>query len=114
MSPTSRIGMAFLVVSLLTIIPYTVFRHNGRGDFHRLEVEVEMMKSGNEKIFQANQKMRRKIASYKTHPQLIERVAREKLQLARKNELVLIFDDSVSVRTTKVSVPELAPPASEE
>ena len=112
MSPTSRIGMAFLVVSLLTIIPYIVFKHNGREDFHRLEAEVETMRKGNEKLFEENQKMRRKITSYKTHPQLVERVAREKLQLARKNELVLIFDDPVTAKPVKEkpAQPEPQPP----
>ena len=73
------------------------------------------MREGNEKLFHENQKMRRKIASYKTHPQLVERVAREKLQLARKNELVLIFDEPVTTPTARTGkTKEPRPPASKE
>ena len=84
--------MAFLVVALLTIIPYTVFKRNGREDYHRLKAEVAQMREGNARFDNENRRLRDKIDAYKTDPRLIERMARERLQLARPGEMVLIFE----------------------
>ncbi|MEO1271824.1 MAG: septum formation initiator family protein, partial [Myxococcota bacterium] len=77
----------------LTIIPYTVFKRNGREDYHRLQAEVAHMREGNVRFANENRRLSDKIEAYKTDPRLIERMARERLQLARPDEIVLIFEE---------------------
>ena len=101
--------MAFLVVALLTIIPYTVFKRNGREDYHRLQAEVTAMREGNQRFATENRRLRDKIDAYKTDPRLIERMARERLQLARPDDVILIFEGDEAPRTTPDGAAEATP-----
>lgn len=93
MSAASRVAMALLVIAVLTAVPYFFLKSNGRTEYERLKNEAEDMKAGNAAIRHDNDRMRERIDAFRTHPRLIERRARERLHVARPNEVIFVFDE---------------------
>ena len=91
MSPGSKIALALLILALLTYLPYHVVKHDSSADYRRLSIEVDRMRAGNEALQGENDRLRHKIASSRTDPQLMERLARDRLLLVRPDELILVF-----------------------
>lgn len=103
MSPTSRIAMALLVLALVTTIPYYIVKNRGRAEHQRVAAEVEVMREGNEALRLDNARQRRKLQALRTDPRLIERRARDRLNLARPDDVVLVFEPEVRPVAPKVA-----------
>ena len=105
MSAASRIAMALLVITILTVVPYFFLKSNGRTEHERLMAEVEDMRQGNERIEEDNAKMRERIDAFRTNPKLIERRARERLHVARPDEVIFFFDAPPPIEAGKEAAP---------
>ena len=96
MSPGSKIAVALLVLGTLTYLPYHAFRHDGE-EYQHLANEVERMREGNEALRIENGELRQRIEASRSDPRVMERQARERLMLARPDELILVFPEQDSL-----------------
>ena len=65
-----------------------VFHENGILNAYRFEQEQVKMKEGNEGLRRQNDLLRQDIASLKSDPYAIEKIAREKLNLAKPGDQI--------------------------
>jgi cell division protein DivIC len=78
-------GIVAVGVALLLFVPAMARRHSMQQEIQRLDAEI---------IRQENleKQQRQEIESLKTDPSYVERVARDKLNLARPNETIFRFE----------------------
>ena len=72
----------------MLLIIMAVFHENGILNAYRFEQEQVKMKEGNEGLKQQNDLLRQEITALKSDPYAIEKIAREKLNLAKTGDLV--------------------------
>ncbi len=82
-----RIILLSLGFFLLLII-MAVFHENGILNAYRFEQEQVKMKEDNEDLKHANESLRQDIAALKSDPYAIEKIAREKLNLAKPGDQI--------------------------
>jgi len=109
-SPGSKIALALFVLGLLTYLPYHVIKHDSGVEYKRLSGEVGSMKAANEALRVENSRLRKHIKSFRTDPRLLERRARERLLMARPDELILVFPSKEEPELPK-HIPALERPA---
>lgn len=97
MSPGSKIALALFVLGILTYLPYHAFRHDSSQEYLRLAGEVDVMRAGNDQLRQENDDLRRRIDASRSDPRVMERQARERLMLARPDEIILVFPEQDAV-----------------
>ncbi len=83
--------MALLTLGLLTYLPYHVIKHDSGVEYQRLASEVDIMKAGNKALERENDRLRARIEAFRTDPRLLERRARERLLVARDEDVILVF-----------------------
>lgn len=111
MSAASRIAMALFVVALLTVIPYIFLKSDGPKEYARLQTEVERMRARNAELTQENAQLSDRLEVLRHNPRLIERQARERLHLARPDEVIFVFDEEPALPASTDAAPaEEAPP----
>jgi cell division protein FtsB len=101
--------MALLVLALVTTVPYYIVKNRGRAEHDRVEAEVEHMQRDNETLRLENERQRRKLMAFRTNPRLIERRARDRLNLVRPDELILVFEPN-SNRPSRAPSADSTPP----
>ena len=72
----------------MLLIIMAVFHENGILNAYRFEQEQVKMKEGNEGLKQQNDLLRQEITALKSDPYAIEKIAREKLNLAKTGDLI--------------------------
>lgn len=93
MSPGSKIALALFVLALMAYLPYYVVKHDSGQEHKQLQARVERMRSDNEAVRRQNERLERHLSNLHEHPGLLERYARERLVLARPDELILVFPE---------------------
>ena len=78
------LGVLFFVVMMLVAF----FHEDGIVTVFDLEKEMDRLKSSNAALAKDNQKVRREIEGLKSDPRVVERIAREKLNLVKPGETV--------------------------
>jgi len=72
----------------MLLIIMAVFHENGILNAYRFEQEQVKMKEGNGKLKQQNDLLRQEITALKSDPYAIEKIAREKLNLAKTGDQI--------------------------
>ena len=72
----------------MLLIIMAVFHENGILNAYRFEQEQVKMKEGNEGLKQQNDLLRQEITALKSDPYAIEKIAREKLNLAQTGDII--------------------------
>jgi cell division protein FtsB len=78
-----------LVVSIILVITYyTVFGERGVLELRKLERTVEEAKAKTEEVKKENERLKQEIQRLQSDQQYIEKLARQELGLARKDEMI--------------------------
>lgn len=85
--------MALFVVALLTGIPYVFLKSDAPREYTRLQSEAERMRARNAELARENAQLGERLEDLRRNPRLIERQARERLHLARPDEVLFVFDE---------------------
>jgi cell division protein FtsB len=111
MSPASRIALALLVLALMVYVPYHVLKNDPTTDYERLQRSVAQMRASNEALKRENQRLEERHKHLKD-PRLLERHARERLDMIRPNEVLLVFPepDPLKRASSDRKVPDELPP----
>jgi len=83
-----RHARKILLISLAALAIYDVFGAHGFLATWRTRKQLRDMREQVERLHQENEQLTRQVNSLKTDPQAIERVAREKMGLARPGEMI--------------------------
>ncbi len=83
-----RWGGTIFVLLLMALVAHVLFGEHGFLAMRREQKEVEKLRQEISKLNDDNQKLSGEIQALKTDPQLIERIAREEMGLARHGELI--------------------------
>ena len=75
----------------MLLIIMAVFHENGILNAYRFELEQVKMKEGNEGLKQQNDLLRQEITALKSDPYAIEKIAREKLNLAKAGDQIYLI-----------------------
>lgn len=97
MSAASRVAMALFVLTILTVIPYVFLRSDAPTEYKRMQGEVATMQTRNAELKRENELARQRLSAFRTNPRLIERQARERLHLARPDEVLFVFEEEPTV-----------------
>jgi len=84
--------LGWLVVILLAL--WTIFSPRGSLKYYRLEKDLEQARESNRQLQQDNQELQKEIDLLTSNPAYIEKIAREKHELLRNNEVVYQFPAS--------------------
>ncbi len=87
LSSTQRILLMSLVL-FMSMIGAAVFNEDGFMAVHKFQSELDKLKHDNKALRKENARIRVQIDRLKTDPFAIEKVAREKLNMVRQNEIV--------------------------
>jgi len=87
LSSTQRILIMSLAL-FLAMIGAAVFNEDGFLAVHKFQAELDTLKQSNEALKKENAQIKIQIDRLKTDPFAIEKVAREKLNMVREDEIV--------------------------
>jgi cell division protein FtsB len=83
-----RWGGSIFVLLLMALVAHVLFGEHGFLAMRRAQQEVEKLRLEIAQLNEDNQKLSGEIQALKTDPQLIERIAREEMGLAKQGELI--------------------------
>jgi cell division protein FtsL len=80
--------VVLVLIILLVITYYTVFGERGVLELRKLERTVEEAKAKTEEVKMENERLKQEIQRLQSDQQYIEKLARQELGLARKDEMI--------------------------
>lgn len=80
--------VALLVLIILVITYYTVFGKRGVLELRKLERTLEEARAKTEEVKSENERLKQEIQRLQSDEQYIEKLARQELGLARKDEMI--------------------------
>jgi cell division protein FtsB len=86
----------FIALAFFLLLLQDVFGNHGILAMHRSKKQIEKVQSDTTKLDQENRDMQQKIQELKTDPSAIERIARDRMGLARPGELIFRMPDDKS------------------
>lgn len=78
----------FLALAFSLLVLQDVFGAHGLVAMHRSKVKLQQVQAQVEKLNQENQNLQQRIHRLKTDPSAIEKIARDRMGLARPGELI--------------------------
>lgn len=78
----------FLALALSLLVLQDVFGAHGLIAMHRSKIKLQQVQAQIEKLNQENQDLQQRIHRLKTDPSAIEKIARDRMGLARPGELI--------------------------
>lgn len=84
-----RFTVAVIGLGLLALVVHTIFSEGGYLDLRRRRATYEQLQQEVERLEKENRELTGEIQALKEDPAAIERVAREKLKMARPGETVI-------------------------
>lgn len=97
----------FFALVFCLLLLQDVFGAHGLMAMHRSKVQMQAIQAKLTKLDQENQDLQNRIENLKTNPSAIEKIARDRMGLARPGELIFRLPDS---KTGEASVPPAAAP----
>jgi len=89
--PRHRQIIGLIVAFFMVMLLIAVFHEEGIYEVFQFESELEALGEKNAALREENRKTREEITALKTDPFAIEKIAREKLRLARSDETVYVI-----------------------
>lgn len=83
-----RWGGTIFVLLLMALVAHVLFGSHGFLAMRRAQLEVEKLRQEIAQLHADNKQLAEDIQALKSDPQLIERIAREEMGLARQGELI--------------------------
>ena len=83
-----RWGSTIFVLLLMALVAHVFFGEHGFLAMRRAQKEAEKLHQDIAQLNEENQKLSGEVQALKSDPQLIERIAREEMGLARHGELI--------------------------
>ncbi|MBI1750894.1 MAG: septum formation initiator family protein [Acidobacteria bacterium] len=83
-----RWGGTIFVLLLMALVAHVLFGEHGFLAMRRAQKEVDKLRQEIAQLSDENKKLSGEIQALKTDPQLIERIARDEMGLARQGELI--------------------------
>lgn len=83
-----RWGGTIFVLVLMALVAHVLFGEHGFLAMRRAQQEVEKLRQDIAQLNAGNTQLSKEIQALKSDPQLIERIAREEMGLARHGELI--------------------------
>ncbi len=89
-----RLGFFLSVLVAIFFLTFSYFKKDGFKNILEVEKTVEIEQENLERIKAENEELRRKIKTARSDAYQVEKFAREKLNLAKKDELVFRFHEA--------------------
>ncbi len=83
-----RLAVIALVIFSLAFIYY----HNSSVQYHQMQDELQQLKKEIEELRAQNERLSKWIESFKNDPHLLEKAAREDLDMVKEGEIIIKFD----------------------
>ena len=83
-----RWGSTIFVLLLMALVAHVLFGEHGFLAMRRAQKEVEKLRQEIAQLNADNKQLSEEIQALKTDPQLIERIARQEMGLAKRGELI--------------------------
>lgn len=83
----------FVALAFFLLLLQDIFGTHGLLAMHRTKNKIEQVQSDNRKLSQENQRLSQHIQQLKTDPSAIEKIARDRMGLARPGELIFRMPD---------------------
>jgi len=80
--------MAFVILSLFSLLLFIAFGENGLADLNLLKTERDSLLKKNEELVQKNLSLYREVERLKNDPKYVEDVARQELGVIGKDEII--------------------------
>jgi len=80
--------MAFVILSLFSLLLFIAFGENGLADLNLLKTERDSLLKKNEELVQKNISLYREVERLKNDPKYVEDVARQELGVIGKDEII--------------------------
>jgi cell division protein FtsB len=89
-----RFVIAILAVAILGLLWSLVMGEMGAVKYFRMRAEANQLRSDIERLKQDNVRLMREVRSLKNDPAYLERLARDKIGLARPGEIVYYYGET--------------------
>jgi len=83
-----RWGSTIFILLLMALVAHVLFGEHGFLAMRRAQKEVEKLRQDIAQLNADNKQLSEEIQALKTDPQLIERIARQEMGLAKRGELI--------------------------
>jgi cell division protein FtsB len=103
----------FIALAFFILLLQDIFGAHGLLAMHREKNKIDQVQSGNQKLNQENQDLSQHIQKLKTDPSAIEKIARDRMGLARPGELIFRMPD-LKKNDKNNAQPKSAPPNSQD
>ena len=101
-------GRYFFALVFFLLLLQDVFGAHGLMAMHRSKDQIRTVQTQLQQLDQENQELQRRIHQLKTDPSAIEKIARDRMGLARPGELIFRIPDSKNGHTSQISPPPSA------
>jgi len=101
-------GRYFFALAFFLLLLQDVFGAHGLMAMHRSKDQIRTVQTQLQQLDQENQELQRRIHQLKTDPSAIEKIARDRMGLARPGELIFRIPDSKDGHTSQISPPSAA------
>lgn len=88
----------FFALAFFLLLLQDVFGTHGLVAMHRSKIQIQAVQAQIQQLDQENQELQQRIHSLKTDPAAIEKIARDRMGLARPGEMIFQIPDSPSRR----------------
>jgi len=88
-SEKQNILIAFAILGVFTLLLFIIFGDKGLADLHLLKKEKDVLIEENRKLEQENLSLYSEIDRLKHDPEFVENIARQKLGVIGKEEVIL-------------------------
>jgi cell division protein FtsB len=95
-----RNGGYFFALVFCLLLLQDVFGAHGLMAMHRSKVQMQVIQAKIDKLDQENRDLQQRIENLKTNPSAIEKIARDRMGLARPGELIFRLPDTKSAQTS--------------
>jgi cell division protein FtsB len=95
----------FFALAFFLLLLQDVFGTHGLVAMHRSKIQIQAVQAQIQQLDQENQELQQRIHSLKTDPAAIEKIARDRMGLARPGEIIFQIPDSPSNHAPQSSNP---------
>jgi len=95
----------FFALAFFLLLLQDVFGTHGLVAMRRSKIQIQAVQAQIQQLDQENQELQQRIHSLKTDPAAIEKIARDRMGLARPGEMIFQIPDSPSRRAPQSSNP---------
>jgi len=100
-----RNGRYFFALAFFLLLLQDVFGTHGLVAMHRSKIQIQAVQAQIQQLDQENQELQQRIHSLKTDPAAIEKIARDRMGLARPGEMIFQIPDSPNSHAPQSSGP---------